>query len=200
MGAILFVTHPEVIVDPSVAVPCWPLSARGRGRMESLAERIADAGVQSVWSSAEQKALDGAQILATRLKLRHQVDEALGENDRSSTGYIAPPEFWAVVSQFFAEPAASVRGWETAEHAQARIVAAVRRVAAATPEGLAIVVSHGGVGRLLAAALQDVPIGQEEKPENPGGGGYLVLRSHPLSLRSGKWGDIDTLGIDELFS
>jgi len=200
MGAILFVTHPEVVIDPSVPVPCWPLSARGRRRMQSFAERIAEAGVRSVWSSTEQKAIDGARILAGRLKLQHLVYKALGENDRSSTGYIAPPEFWAVVSQFFAEPSASVRGWETAEHAQTRIVEAVQRVAVTAADGLTVVVSHGGVGRLLAAALQNVPIGREEKPGNPAGGCYLLLRIQPPSLQSAKWGDIDALDPDLIFA
>ena len=52
-----------------------------------------------IYASTEQKAMDGAAIVAERLGLSYGRDEALGENDRSSTGYIAPPEFWEVVAR-----------------------------------------------------------------------------------------------------
>ena len=73
--------------------------------------------------------MDGAAILAEALAPPWHIEEALGENDRSSTGYIAPPEFWQVVDAFFANPTQSIRGWERAIDAQTRIVNAVRRMA-----------------------------------------------------------------------
>ncbi|WP_337188720.1 histidine phosphatase family protein [Phenylobacterium sp.] len=183
MSAILFVTHPEVVIDPQVPVPRWPLSDVGRARMETFADALAGRPVAAVWSSDEQKALDGAAILAARLGAPHRVDAALGENDRSATGYIAPPEFWEVVDEFFANPDVSVRGWETARHAQDRIVAATNALDAASPDGVVLVVSHGGVGALLTAHLQGVTIGQEDRPGHAGGGCYLVLDRGPPTLR-----------------
>jgi broad specificity phosphatase PhoE len=190
MNAIVFITHPEVIIDPAVPVPHWPLSATGRRRMGAFAEALAGRRVAAVWSSDEQKARDGAAILAQRLGAPHHVDAGLGENDRSATGYLPPPEFWEVVGAFFASPEESVRGWETARHAQDRIVAAMRRVDAASPDGLVLVVSHGGVGALLTAHLQGVTIGQEDRPGHPGGGCYLVIDRAPLTLRE-SWRDIE---------
>jgi broad specificity phosphatase PhoE len=178
---LVFVTHPEVVIDPTVPVPRWPLSALGRRRMTEFANRLADAGVNAVWSSDEQKALDGAVILAETLRVPQHVDAGLGENGRESTGYIAPPEFWEVVAEFFAHPDRSVRGWEAASDAQRRIVAAVGRVSAAAGEGITVIVSHGGVGRLLRAHLQGVPIGQEHAPSNPGGG-----RAAGVTSRTGR--------------
>ncbi len=149
MAQILFVTHPEVVIDPEIPVPRWPLSAKGRARMEALAEALAGLPVRAIWPSDEQKAIDGAEILSERLRAPHQVDAALGENDRSATGYIAPPRFWEVVAEFFAHPDVSVLGWETARDAQNRILAAVARVEREAQPGLTVVVSHGGVGQLL---------------------------------------------------
>ena len=62
---VYFITHPEVVIDPAVPVPQWPLSARGRERMEQLlardwARRIA----ATIYCSTEQKAIDGATILS----------------------------------------------------------------------------------------------------------------------------------------
>jgi len=45
------------------------------------------------------------------------------------------------------------------------------------------VVSHGGVGRLLAANLQGVEIGREDKPGHPGGGCWLEIDRDTLSVR-----------------
>jgi len=199
MAQILFVTHPEVVIDPAVPVPRWPLSARGRARMEALAEALAGQPVRAIWSSDEQKAVDGAAILSARLQAPHHVEARLGENDRSATGYIAPPRFWEVVAEFFAHPDISVLGWETARAAQARICAAMARVEGEAPPGLTIVVSHGGVGQLLTAALQGVAIGQEAKSPNPSGGGYLWLETSPLRLVGDGWGDIDQIRADPLW-
>jgi len=177
MPRILFLTHPEVVIDPAIPVPDWPLSGVGRLRMGRFAKALeARGGITSVWSSRERKARDGAEILAARLAVPHRVDPDLGENDRSATGYLAPPEFWEVVAEFFGRPDESVRGWETARAAQARIVGAVNRLALEeATEGDIAVVSHGGVGRLLIALLQGVEIGEEDRPGHPGGGCWIEL-------------------------
>lgn len=192
---LLFVTHTEVVIDPHAPIESWPLSKVGRERMSRFAEALAGAGVTAVWSSAERKAVDGAQILGERLRLTPKVDAGLGENDRSATGYIAPPEFWEVVREFFARPDESIRGWETARAAQARIVAAAERVLAAEPAGRVVVVSHGGVARLLSAHAEGCAIGEEDRPTHPGGGSYRLFggdRLRPL----GAWRDIEMIGGD----
>lgn len=186
MSRLIFVTHPEVVIDPQQPVPEWPLSVVGCRRMEQFADRLSGTPIVAVYASTEQKAIDGATILAERFGLSISTDRDLGENDRSSTGYIAPPEFWEVVREFFAHPTKSVRGWERAIDAQARIVRAVTRVLEAAPaHGDVVVVSHGGVGCLLTAHLQGVAIGEERRPTHPGGGCYLVLDRTPFALRSG---------------
>ncbi len=192
-GHLLFVTHSEVVIDPDQPIPDWPLSDVGRERMVQFAETLAagDTPVVSVWSSDERKARDGAEIIAARLGLDPRIERGLHENDRSATGYIAPPEFWDVVAQFFAQPDESVRGWETARAAQARIVQSVERVLSAeTASGLVVVISHGGVGQLLTAHLQDVEIGQEDRPGNSGGGCWIAIDRQDRRLE-GAWQDIE---------
>ena len=125
---IYFITHPDVVVDSAIPVPQWPLSERGRERMQASLRLPWVAGIRAVHSSTEQKAVDGAEILARHLGLPFRQVEALGENDRSATGYLPGPEFEATADQFFAAPTESVRGWETAEHAQRRVVTAVDEI------------------------------------------------------------------------
>jgi len=182
MASLIFLTHPEVAIDPLVPVPQWPLNATGRKRMERFADALSDVRLSAIHASTEQKAMDGAAIVAEHLGLAYRTSEDLGENDRSATGYIAPPEFWEVVHAFFANPHESIRGWERAIDAQTRIVKAVNRIAAEEP-GNTLVVSHGGVGCLLMAHLQKVEIGRESRPQHPGGGCFFVMDRGTFSLR-----------------
>ena len=186
MPRIYYLTHPQVVIDPAVPVPRWPLTEEGRRRAGLFADTLAGGSVTAVWSSNEQKALDGGAIIAGRLGVPHRIDPDLGENDRSATGYIAPPEFWEVVAEFFGKPDESVRGWETARHAQDRIVTAMQRLARDEPtRGDIVVVAHGGVGELLMAHLQGVAIGAAEKPQHAGGGCWIEIDKDEFSLLAG---------------
>ena len=122
MKTIYFITHPEVVIDPTVPVPDWPLSERGINRMKQLLTQPWVKDVRAIYCSTEQKAIDGARILADHLALSYEMREDLGENDRSATGYLPKEEFEATADQFFAQPDQSVRGWETATAAQQRLV------------------------------------------------------------------------------
>lgn len=61
MTHVIYLTHPEVVIDPDVPVPDWGLNALGRARVAALAERLSgrlsDASLHVV-SSAERKALE----------------------------------------------------------------------------------------------------------------------------------------------
>ena len=91
--AIRFITQPDVLIDAAVPVPDWPLSSRGRARMERCLRQPWVAGLRAVWCSTERKARDGAEILATHLGLPVNGLAELGENDRSATGYLPQAEF-----------------------------------------------------------------------------------------------------------
>jgi broad specificity phosphatase PhoE len=158
VGTALFISHPEVAVDPDTPVPAWSLSARGVERMRAFADSDAVSQVAAVWSSAETKAVEAAAILAQARGLTARAHEPLHENDRSATGFLPPAEFEAVANAFFARPQESVRGWERAADAQARIVAAVDHVLAGWSGGDVAIVAHGGVGTLLLCRYLGEPI------------------------------------------
>lgn len=146
------------MIDPEVPVRRWGLTPLGIARMRALAALPEMAPVASVWASTEAKAIEGAGILAGRLGLPVRVHAGLGENDRESTGYLPEAEFQRTADAFFANPESSIRGWERAVDAQARIVAAVAAVLRDAPPGPVAVVAHGGVGALLRAHLAGAPI------------------------------------------
>jgi broad specificity phosphatase PhoE len=148
--------------------------------------------ITSVYTSSEQKAIDSAEILARHLSLGFELDESLGENDRSSTGFLPPHEFEKVADEFFAYPDRSVQGWERAADAQERIVSAVSRIAAKDrSEGTIAIVSHGAVGTLLYCHL----VGQEisrgwDQPANGGGNFYPFMLEPPCASHG--WRAIDS--------
>ncbi len=189
MNNFYFITHPNVVVSRDVPVPRWPLSELGKSRMRAGLRQPWVRDITSIYCSTEQKAIDGAEILAQHLGLDFQQVEELGENERSATGFLPPAEFERVADQFFAQPAVSVRGWERAVDAQARIVNAVEKISTEA-EGTIAIVSHGAVGTLLYCHLAGEAIARRwDQPPN-GGGNYFRFTLTPRAAHSW-WQPID---------
>ena len=93
MTDFLYLTHPQVQVDPAVPVPLWGLSEVGRARTRAFAARFDLTGVARIVSSTEEKAKETAAILAAACGRPVELREAMGENDRSATGYLPEAEF-----------------------------------------------------------------------------------------------------------
>lgn len=168
---VRYLTHPQVVVDPLTEVRKWSLNAVGTARVSALAARLGRlANTRRVICSDETKALETAMPLAFILGTKIEVRPLMHENDRSATGFLPPHEFEAVADQFFAEPTKSVRGWETAESAQRRIVAEVDAALDGRQNGDILFVGHGGVGTLLFCALSGNAI-DRRFDQGPGGGG-----------------------------
>ncbi len=185
MAPAIYLTHPEVVIDPTVPVPDWGLSDTGRARMQAACTRGAFAGLGRIITSTEQKAMDAGGIVARALGLDVQARDGMGENDRSATGYLTEDEFWPVVQAFFANPTDSIRGWEKAADAQARIV---RAVTADLTQSPTLFVGHGGVGSLLYAHLSGKPIGD---PDTMSGGMGRLFTFDGKKILSG-WQDLET--------
>jgi len=172
-----YVTHPQVAIDPEVPVPEWGLSEVGRSRLEAIAGRNWVRSFSHVFSSTEKKAIEGAGILAGAANCAVEPVAEMGENDRSATGFLPPPEFEKAADWFFANPEQSFRGWERAVDAQARIVAAVEAAIASRPTGKPIaLVGHGGVGTLLKCHLAGQPISRKGDQGGGGGGNVFAFR------------------------
>lgn len=191
---VYFITHPDVVIDPSVPVPRWPLSARGIERMRVFLTNPWVRRIGSVYCSKEQKAIDAAVLLAAHCAIAYQTVAELGENDRSFTGYLPSAEFQATADLFFAHPERSVRGWETALSAQRRISRAIDSIleSEARPGDIAIV-SHGGVGTLHLCRLKHQPISRAAEQPGTNGGNYYAFEARTKSLLH-EWKPIDGSG------
>jgi broad specificity phosphatase PhoE len=197
MRRFIFISHPDVVVNRDVPIPQWPLSEVGFYRMKVSLQQPWVSDISAVYCSSEQKSIDGAKIVAEHLSLNFVSVTSLGENDRSSTGFLPPQEFEMVADEFFAKPEVSVRGWETAADAQTRIVKAIMSIADSdqSSESIAIV-SHGAVGALLYCYLagEDISRRWDQPPTN--GGNYYSFQTGPEQVFSW-WKPIDDLDLQQ---
>ena len=189
-GRAIYLTHPEVVIDPDMPVTLWPLSETGRQRAAHLAARLIDVPNPVIFSSSERKALDLAEIVSEALGAPIIADHAFGENDRTSTGFLPPVLFEATADRFFANPTESVEGWERAVDAQARIVAVVRAAVADLLENqTAIFCGHGGVGTLLKCHVARRVLSRQEDQAvlgHPRGGNAFAF-DHALDTLLSDW-------------
>ncbi len=176
----LYVTHPEVVIDPNVPTPRWGLSSIGRSRAERFANHPLVNDLTRLVSSTETKALELAAILAGRCKAPVDSGDKFDENDRRNTGFVPATRFEALADALFAHPDELAEGWETARDAQRRVVAGFNEVLAGhdatKPIGFA---GHGAVGTLLKCHLGGRPIARSEDQRrigNLGGGNVFVVR------------------------
>ncbi|MCE1237887.1 MAG: phosphoglycerate mutase family protein [Hyphomicrobiales bacterium] len=166
-----YVTHPQVAIDPTVPVPRWGLSERGRERARAAARCRWMDEVGRIVSSDETKAIETAEILVEARGMALAVRPGLHENDRSATGFLPPPEFEATADRFFAEPETSVRGWERAVDVADRVERALAAtLAEAGGAGDLLLVGHGAAGTLLWCRLVGLPIDRAQ--DQPAGGGH----------------------------
>lgn len=197
----LYLTHPQVRMDAAVPVPLWGLSDEGRERAEAFVLRGVVPGGAVLFSSRETKALELAEIVGRTTGTPILTDHAMGENDRSATGFLPPALFEDHADQFFARPQESISGWERAIDAQRRIVGSVRTALASVPaDALVIFCGHGAVGTLLKCHLGGRAIDRAEDQSrwaNRGGGnGFLFDRSSGQLLS--EWTPMEEIGPDWL--
>ena len=129
--------------------------------------------VRAIFTSHEAKAIEAAQILGRAKGIPVATQDGLEEIDRNATGFLPPSEFERTADSFFASPERSVRGWERAVDAQARVVRAIDGLLKASSGGDVAIVTHGGVGTLLLCSYLQTPI--TRRLDQPSQGHYWVL-------------------------
>ncbi len=120
-----------------------PLNEAGRAQAHALARSLAGEEVDAIYTSDLRRAAETAEILAVSLGHPTIRDPDLREIDVGS---------WSGLTR--AEVAERYPGWEThdgesTDALQARVVAAVRRIAERHPGGQVLIVTHGGSIRSL---------------------------------------------------
>ncbi len=120
-----------------------PLNETGRAQAHALAEILTGEQVDAIYTSDLRRAAETAEILGAALDRPVTLDSDLREIDVGS---------WSGLTR--AEVAERYPDWEThdgesTDELQARVIAAVRRIAERHPDGHVLIVTHGGSIRSL---------------------------------------------------
>jgi 2,3-bisphosphoglycerate-dependent phosphoglycerate mutase len=119
-----------------------PLNEYGRRQAAALAERLADDGIDAVYSSDLSRARETADIVAGRLGLPVVLEPGLREKNWGSWEGLTPLERDAV----------EYVGESTEAHRE-RTLRALREIAEQHPGARVLVVTHGGSMRRAQAAV-----------------------------------------------
>jgi broad specificity phosphatase PhoE len=156
-GAILLARHGETDDNrPPLRFQGWrdtPLNATGLRQAEELADRVADLGLRSLWSSDLMRALQTAEIVAERLGLEPRVDERLREANRGrwegrTFEEVARDEGDAYNAWMRAGDRWRFPGGESLREQQDRVTASVEDVRRAG-DLPALLICHGGSIRVM---------------------------------------------------
>ncbi|MGJ8528672.1 histidine phosphatase family protein [Maritalea sp.] len=193
MSHTLYLSHPEVVIDPTIPTPRWGLSEVGRKRLQTGVDRGIFDHVEMIISSSEQKAIDSAMIIDHRIGVGFVQDPQCDENERSALGFVPPEQFEKVADQFFAEPDKSAYGWETARNAQQRVVDAVREHLRRHKDKNVLFVGHGAVGTLLKCQIGGRKIARNEDQRRLAakGGGNIFAFDRDGSTLFSDWTAIE---------
>jgi broad specificity phosphatase PhoE len=132
-----------------------PLTDEGRRQAAALADDLADAPIEAVYTSDLARARETAEIVAQRKGVRVHVVSALRENDIGSwTGLTAEEARARFPDDYRRWESGEGPGWSDGEQypeMAARVLAALREIVAAHPGGSVLIVTHGGPVRAIRA-------------------------------------------------
>ena len=188
---LLFLTHPQVAIDPAIPVPDWTLSQLGASRMERFAASPVLAGVTAIYSSGERKAVDTARILSERtgcpLVWWRRCTRTTAR--RPATCRPSSSRRWPTASSPSPKPVCSAgSGQSTRRLGSSRCIHGI--LERDTTPGDIVIAAHGGVGALLLAHLLGKPISRRFDQPGSGGGNFFTWRRAALELLR-EWQSID---------
>lgn len=149
---LILIRHSQSRPEPDVASSKWGLTELGRERCVLLANHLQSFDLQKIYCSNERKAMETAELTATRLGVPLRVAGGVHEHVRTGAPYLSQDAFLTTLQRFFAEPGKPVFGAETAQEACWRFTRAVRTLVKGESHGDVAIVTHGTVLSLFAGA------------------------------------------------
>jgi broad specificity phosphatase PhoE len=132
-----------------------PLNALGRRQSAELADALVGEAIARVYTSPLRRASETAGIVADRLGLEVEPLEPLQEIDVGAWSGLTREEvaatFPAEYARWLERAPHGFENGETYEQLAARVVPAIRDLAARHPSETVLVVTHGGPSRVLQA-------------------------------------------------
>lgn len=142
-------------------LPGVNLNSTGRGQADSLADRLAGAGITHIYSSPLERARETAAPLSRRLGLEVSICDDLHEIDFGGWTGVSFADLdqdrrWRLFNTF--RSGTRTPGGELMVEVQARMVAAVERLRGEHPRGTVALVSHGDPIKTVVAHYAGFPI------------------------------------------
>jgi broad specificity phosphatase PhoE len=150
---LILVKHSIPEIEEARPANTWKLSKEGRLRAQRLAEQLGSFEPEVILSSNEPKAIETAEIVASRPQLDPHIGPDLHEHDRGNERYLAHDTFQASIREFFQKPDELVFGRETATQAHTRFYRALHSILNEHVNKTIIVVTHGTVISLFVSRL-----------------------------------------------
>ncbi len=153
---LILVKHSLPAIEPDVPASRWQLGEEGRRRCGVLAQALTAYRPAEIVCSEEPKAAETARLVAAAWGQGCTVRPGLHEHRRETVGWLGAEAFEASVARLFAEPNRLVFGEETAAEALTRFSGAVAEAAGQSQAAALVIVAHGTVMALYAAAVAGV--------------------------------------------
>jgi broad specificity phosphatase PhoE len=169
MSKLIYITHPEVTVDPEVPIDQWELSEEGFDSVERLLEWDLFDEVDYVYTSEEKKAYTVAEQIKRKCGIDYAKIKDLGEMDRSSTGVISPKEkYMEAVKSAYENPASGINGWESHLAVMLRNAKVIEELAKNHKDKTIMIVGHGGAGTTIKCFIKKILPNFSEDPQETG--------------------------------
>lgn len=168
MTTIWFICHPPTEVDRQVPIRDWALSLQGQCAAKRLLGKEFWPSVQALYSSTEPKAATVGGEVSCQQEIPLVQLEELCEVDRSSTLIVPLDRYMQRMERFYRRAQESMLGWETAEHAQGRVVECVRGLVDAHRNQVVAIIGHGATGTLLRCHVLGIEPSYSEDPKQTG--------------------------------
>jgi broad specificity phosphatase PhoE len=162
----------------------YPLTEKGRGQVEALAQNLAGSAITRIFSSPLLRAMQTAEILAARFGIGYEVTDALREFDCGILEGKSDPESWALHDEVWADwqlrgrLESRIEGGESFLDMRARFepfLDGLRR--SLEDEDRVVLVGHGGLYlNMLPAVLENAAFARSAGPSFPNASYVLAER------------------------
>jgi probable phosphoglycerate mutase len=170
-----------------------PLDDLGQAQAALAARTVAALGPTAILSSDLQRALDGARLIGQEAGLAVTADARLREINvgewQGLTGAEARERFPEEYAAWRVGSDVRRGGGETYEEVGERAAAAARELAAGlAPDGLGVIVTHGGTARSLIGRILELPVEHWWQLAALGNCCYALLRESDRAWRLLEYG------------
>ncbi|MFZ2152561.1 MAG: histidine phosphatase family protein [Microgenomates group bacterium] len=168
MTKLIYITHPSVELDRNKLPHQWGLSEKGFEQTKLLIEKPFWHEVNVIYSSAEPKATQVANLASDKYHLPWFIEKDLGEADRTTTPFLQPDEYMDEVQKAYLHPDMNIRGWESHHQMMKRNAAVLEKIKNDNPEKTIVIVGHGGAGTTVKCTIKGIEPSFDEDPKQTG--------------------------------